>query len=461
MKQFNSNINRFILQSTRLGALSNTLTRIGQNSRALVANRIAYWSDILIICLLSPLLIALALIIMSMAVFGWVGIYWEIMFNINGTRFKRYVLHSDYALVNTIINALKLNAWLLIINVIQNHIRIVGPRIRTVDECDCSSRTTRRLLSVRPGIISSHQLKKSGNIAYGSETAVDIEYVNGRSLTGDLMILLRSIPANLFASVTGYKSSQIPLLGVRIDNISMRRAVNNIVRFASENAVRAISFVNADCLNIAVKNNKYKKTLERSTLVLADGVGVRLGAKFHGYKIRQNVNGTDMLPLLCEKLSGGGKKLYLLGGQSGIAEATATWIKSNFPKVEIAGYNSGYFSAADSSAIASRIKNSGADILLAAMGTPIQENWISDYQEQSGVKVAIGVGGLFDFYSGRISRAPEWMRELSLEWIYRFMQEPGRLWRRYLLGNAVFIYRIIADRLKGWIENNKTQEIIN
>jgi len=171
------------------------------------------------------------------------------------------------------------------------------------------------------------------------------------------------------------------------------------------------------------------------------------GAVFN-QNIRENINGTDMLPYLCEAAEEAGLSMYLLGGRPGVPEGAAAWMAAHYPQLRVAGVRDGYFSEQDQADVIREIKATGADILLVALGAPRQDKWIAKYGEELEVGVAIGVGGLLDFYSGRIQRAPVWVRELGMEWFYRFSQEPRRMWRRYFVGNAVFLFRVARERVR-------------
>jgi N-acetylglucosaminyldiphosphoundecaprenol N-acetyl-beta-D-mannosaminyltransferase len=166
-----------------------------------------------------------------------------------------------------------------------------------------------------------------------------------------------------------------------------------------------------------------------------------------GQPVRDNVNGTDLFPRLAAALEGSGKRIYLLGGRPGVAEGVAGWLARNYPGVELAGWRNGYFSAEEETTVIEDIRRSGADVVLVAFGAPRQDLWIRGNLSKLGAKVVIGVGGLLDFFSGRIPRAPRWIRKLGIEWCYRLCQEPKRLWRRYLLGNVVFLARLARIRL--------------
>ena len=172
-----------------------------------------------------------------------------------------------------------------------------------------------------------------------------------------------------------------------------------------------------------------------------------MAGKVLGRPVRDNVNGTDLFPRLAAALQGRGKRIYLLGGRPGVAEGVARWLAKNYPGVELAGWRHGYFSAEEEAKVLEDVRRSGADLVLVALGAPRQELWIRRHLPKLGAKVAMGVGGLLDFLSGRIPRAPRWIRKLGLEWCYRLYREPGRLWRRYLVGNVVFLVRLARMRL--------------
>jgi len=139
---------------------------------------------------------------------------------------------------------------------------------------------------------------------------------------------------------------------------------------------------------------------------------------------------------------GAGRSLFLLGARPGVAAAAAQSMRQRYPALRIAGTRDGYFDAAEEPAVIEQINASGADILLVAFGAPRQDLWLHQHRDVLAPPVRMGVGGLFDFYSGRIPRAPEWMREIGLEWAYGLLQEPGRMWRRYVIGNPLFLYRV-------------------
>ncbi len=240
---------------------------------------------------------------------------------------------------------------------------------------------------------------------------------------------------------------RIKLFDIEIDNVTLEQAVEAIVARLDGDEPTQVSFVNADCVNIACRSPEYLNALQQSELVFADGIGVRMAGNVLGQPVRDNVNGTDIFPRLAAALQGTGKRIYLLGGRPGVAEGVARWLAKNYPGVALAGWRHGYFSSEDEAKVIEDIRRSGADLVLVALGAPRQELWIRRFRSKLGAKVVIGVGGLLDFFSGRIPRAPRWIRRLGMEWCYRLCQEPQRLWRRYLVGNVVFLVRLAKLRL--------------
>jgi exopolysaccharide biosynthesis WecB/TagA/CpsF family protein len=201
------------------------------------------------------------------------------------------------------------------------------------------------------------------------------------------------------------------------------------------------AFVNADCLNKVWTDSDYRETLGRMAAVFADGIGVKLAAKMEGKKIVDNVNGTDLFPLLCQQAAVNQLKVFILGAKPGVAETCAEKMCARTPNLKIAGTQDGYFKEKDTHQIIDRINASGADILIVAFGAPLQEFWIDKHRNRLQVPVCIGVGGCIDFFAERISRAPTWVRNISMEWVWRLAQEPKRMWRRYIVGNPLFLYR--------------------
>ncbi len=236
---------------------------------------------------------------------------------------------------------------------------------------------------------------------------------------------------------------KIEILGVKVANITMQQAIEAIKNTIDNSEKKKMYFVNADCLNKVWKDSEYKQILNKTDFIFGDGSGVRLASKILDNEIIDNINGTDMLPLLCRQCENSGHSIFLLGAKPGVAEKVKQNLEEKFPDLKIAGFQHGYFDLdKENEEVISKINNSKADILLVAFGAPDQEKWIHSNFKKLKPNVSIGVGGLLDFFSGNMPRAPKWMRSFGIEWIYRLLQEPGRMWKRYILGNPLFIYRV-------------------
>jgi len=342
----------------------------------------------------------------------------------------------------------------VLVNILFGQMSWVGPRALTLGELPPESMRGLRS-SVRPGVFSLWTLRQRTCIDYGDEWSTDCEQIAQRSLPGELGILMR----NVFVSAYGNKAEsadRTPTMfdTVWVNTISMNETLNAIDsrRAATDAMPLQICFVNPDCVNIARRNSAYRHALNQADLAVPDGIGMRIAARILRKGFRQNVNGTDLFPRLCERLAADGGRLYLLGGRPGVAERVADWVGRHHSGVQIAGTHHGYFNPESQETLIEQIRASEPDVLLVAMGAPRQDLWIQAYGQRTGAKVAMGVGGLFDFYADRIPRAPQWLREIGLEWAFRLYQEPRRMWRRYLVGNIRFLVAISLQRWLGSID---------
>lgn len=242
-------------------------------------------------------------------------------------------------------------------------------------------------------------------------------------------------------------AERITLLGVEIDRTSRSRVRHRINELLRDDQPSLVFFVNAHSLNLSVDDHAYRQSLRDAALVLNDGIGVTLAASLFGQRFRDNLNGTDLTPEILRSASRMDASVYLLGGAPGVASRAGDKLKAQIPGLRIVGSHHGYFSDAESGAIAQEIRSRGAKLLLVGMGNPLQEKWLTANLAATGATVGVGVGAFLDFTADVVTRAPPWMRSMGLEWAYRLSREPGRLWRRYLIGNVLFILRVARTRL--------------
>lgn len=237
----------------------------------------------------------------------------------------------------------------------------------------------------------------------------------------------------------------ITLLGLRIDKVNMDGALEAIEGFIESGAPHIVVTADASAIVIAQKDEELKRIINEADLVTPDSTGIMLAAKWHNDPLPEKVSGVDLAVEIAEIAAGKGYSMFLLGAAPGVADDAAENLKQRFPGLKIAGVHDGFFT--DDEPIVRQVSESGADILLVAMGIPKQEKWIVKHLDQLGVRVAMGVGGTFDVLSGRVNRAPEWMRRHGLEWLHRLASNPKKISKVATLPK--FLVMVMADRFFG------------
>jgi len=227
------------------------------------------------------------------------------------------------------------------------------------------------------------------------------------------------------------------ILGVPVDNLTTAEALDRLESFVETGRATGQSHqvvtVNADFVKNGLRDPELRFLLQDADMATADGMPLVWGARLLNVPLKGRLTGADLVPRLAERAAQKGYSLYLLGGAPGVADMAAQKLRARFPDLKIAGQYSPPVSSVldmDTSILIS-IRAARPDILLVAFGNPKQEKWIGMYKKQLSVPVMMGVGGSLDFVAGMTTRAPRWMQQSGLEWLYRLVQEPGRLWRRY------------------------------
>jgi exopolysaccharide biosynthesis WecB/TagA/CpsF family protein len=245
------------------------------------------------------------------------------------------------------------------------------------------------------------------------------------------------------------------LFGLPLVNAALEEAAEAIVARAARGDRTIIHFINAHCINTLRTDPGYGPALARADALLPDGSGLRIASFLSGRPLGENLNGTDLFPWLCREAAAQDVPVFLLGGQPGIARKAAKVMVERCPGLTIAGAHHGYVGTEADEDLIAAINASGAGILLVGMGVPHQEKWIARHRDRINVPVLMGVGGLFDYYSGSIPRAPKMVRAIGMEWVWRLAQEPRRLARRYLLGNTAFLARAAVQ---AWYDRGKAEQ---
>ncbi len=246
-----------------------------------------------------------------------------------------------------------------------------------------------------------------------------------------------------------FKDPRVAILGVAVDNLTMEEVLDAVEANITEGGFHQIATANVDFLMKSIHDEELYETLACCDLVLADGAPLVWASRLLGSGLKERVAGADLVPQLARLSAERGYRIFLLGAEEESSAGTAEWMEQNYPGVCIAGrYSPKYqpLEEMDHEEILSRIEAARPDILLVAFGNPKQEKWLAMHRRRLEVPVCIGVGGSFDFLSGRIPRAPLWMQQSGMEWLYRMIQEPSRLAKRYLC-NALCLLRYLPVQL--------------
>lgn len=192
-------------------------------------------------------------------------------------------------------------------------------------------------------------------------------------------------------------------------------------------------FIHRDCVYICIQY------FISCTLINADGASIVWAAKKLGVPLKERVTGCDLFQELVKISAEKGYKIYLFGAKEEVVTEVKRIFEEKYPALKIVGYRNGYFTENDEPEIVKNMAESGADMMFVAFSSPKKEYWVNTYLEQLNIPFVMGVGGSFDIVAGVTERAPVWWQDHGLEWLYRFIQEPRRMWKRYIIGNARFV----------------------
>ncbi len=227
-------------------------------------------------------------------------------------------------------------------------------------------------------------------------------------------------------------ANHVDILGVRVDDVTYAEALA-ILRQAIEARVpHVVTTPNPEFVMLARRDAAFRAALSRAALNIPDGIGLVLAARLAGDRLRAHVQGTDLVLMLAAESAAAAYRWFFLGGEGDVAIRAARALKTQFPGLQVAGTLDGSPLAADDDATRAAIRAAGrVDVLLVAYGAPKQEHWLDRNLAALGIPVGIGVGGVFNYLSGTIPRAPGWVRRIHFEWLHRLITQPWR-WRRQL-----------------------------
>jgi N-acetylglucosaminyldiphosphoundecaprenol N-acetyl-beta-D-mannosaminyltransferase len=244
---------------------------------------------------------------------------------------------------------------------------------------------------------------------------------------------------------------RIDILGVRIDPFTVEELHSTMGDIIDTNQKAIIANVNVHAMNLSYNLPWFRSFLSDAKYVFCDGYGVVLGARLLGYSIPERVTYADWIWQLAYAAETNGWTIFFLGAKDGVAEKASKALMEIFPDLKIVGCHHGYFEkrpdSSENATVIEQINSKHPNILIVGFGMPLQEHWLNENWAKINANVALTGGAVFDYASGELKRGPDWMTQRGLEWLARLFIEPIRLWRRYLIGNPLFIWRVLKSRL--------------
>jgi len=232
------------------------------------------------------------------------------------------------------------------------------------------------------------------------------------------------------------------ILDIPVNPYTMDEAVAKLTGDTLSQKINFVVTANAEIIMMAQQDAAYKKLLQEETdMILPDGAGTVWAGNYLGYHIPERVAGYDLFLRLLEEAAKRKIPVFFFGGKPGVAEEAAEEGRRRWPGLQVAGCRNGYFSADEETAIINEINGSGAAMLFAALGAPKQEKWLNHYAAELKPCLRMGIGGSFDVLAGKMQRAPKWMQDAKLEWLFRLMKQPSRIGRMMALPKFVLEVR--------------------
>ncbi len=239
---------------------------------------------------------------------------------------------------------------------------------------------------------------------------------------------------------------KVKLFNIEIDAISMRQTLDIVEDAVANDKHIHHTVVNAGKIVLMQEDKELEKSVNEADLINADGQAVVWASKILGSPLPERVSGIDLMEELVKYSFGKGYKCYFLGAEEDVLSNLITLYKQKYSDNVIAGYRNGYFKKSDEKRIAKDISQSNANILFVAITSPKKEIFLNTYKKElKNINFIMGVGGSFDVIAGKVNRAPKWMQDFGFEWLYRVIQEPRRMFMRYLVGNTRFIYLVLKE----------------
>ena len=244
---------------------------------------------------------------------------------------------------------------------------------------------------------------------------------------------------------------RVNVLGVGVDPVTAAELHAKILGFVREGEHALVLHANVYGLNLCYRDPELRTFFNAASLVFCDGSGVMLAARILGERIPERITYADWMWQLAAFAEREGLSLFLLGARPGVAERAAARLEERHPDLKIAGAHHGYFDrtvgAPENEAVVAEINAARPDLLLVGLGMPLQERWLMQNWNRLDARVALTGGAVFDYVSEELKRGPRVLTDNGFEWLARLLIEPGRLWRRYVVGNPIFLARVLVQRL--------------
>lgn len=243
------------------------------------------------------------------------------------------------------------------------------------------------------------------------------------------------------------KNPRIKILDTIIDVLDMNQTIDLVDKYVQKKIPLHLVGVNADKINELNSNNRLKQIVNSCGIINADGASVILASKFLGKPLPERVAGIDLMEHLIKLSEQKGYSIYLLGATQEVVEKTAQVLKKKYQNIKIVGIHNGYFNESDWPQISEEIKVKKPNFIFVGITSPLKEYLVEYLQNDGNDGVFMGVGGSFDVISGKIPRAPKWIQKINMEWMFRVIHEPKRLFKRYFIGNWKFIKSVLWERI--------------
>lgn len=240
-------------------------------------------------------------------------------------------------------------------------------------------------------------------------------------------------------------TSRIEMMGCHIDNLTMEETLQTVEGFIKSGKPHQHVVVNVDKLVKASRDPELRRIINECALINVDGMPVVWASRLVGKPLKERIAGVDLFESLMQRSASKGWRVYLLGAREDVVSGVKQIYEKKYPGLVVAGYRNGYWKPEEEARVVAQVTAAKADLLFVAISSPKKEHFLGRYQAEMKIPFAMGVGGTFDVAVGKVKRAPMWMQNAGLEWFYRFLQEPRRMFKRYFVDDMAFFWLLVKE----------------